>query len=456
MAETTTAASDAPEDRRSPFWRTTFASLAERDFAWFFTSNFAFFMAMQMQFLLFGYLALALTGSAKALGVVSAANTVPSLLAAPFTGALADRLHKRLILAVSQTVAVLMSATLGILIITGLVEFWHLVVCSMFAGIVMALNMPARQSIVPQLVPRHKLMNAISLQMGEMNLTRIIAPAMAGVLIAPLGVGWVFLIGSALFFSATAAEVNLPKHGLTGHDRESRFLDEVGEGFRFIWNNSMLRLLILSNTLLPMFAFPVQQTLPVFAREVFERGPTGLGWLAAVSGVGGLIGAIVSANMDRQPRKGRLMLLGGTVMGGFYAAFALSPAFEMALLFLGLAAIGQMLFMTTNNTVIQSSLPPEIRGRVMAVMSMSIGLTPLSLFPIAVAVDEVGAPLTIAVSSGVMLALLALIFWLSPRLRGLRLDALDRARMSPAQAASLVAEGKLSQEEANEATGARA
>ena len=454
MAETARSGTDAGTiEAGTGLWRTTFASLAERDFAWFFTSNFAFFMAMQMQFLLFGYLALDLTGSAKALGVVSAANTIPSLLAAPFTGAIADRFHKRLILAVSQFIAVLMSASLGLLTLTGWIEFWHLVVASMFAGIVMTLNMPARQAIVPQLVPRHKLMNAISLQMGEMNLTRIIAPATAGLLIAPLGIGWVFLIGSALFFTATATEVNLPRHGLSGHKRQSRFLDEVGEGFRYIWRNSTLRLLIFVNILIPMFAFPVQQSLPVFAREVFEKGPAGLGLLAAMSGAGGLAGAIISANMDRQPRKGRLMLVGGLLMGGFYLAFALAPFFELALVLLAAAAVGQMLFMTTNNTAIQANLDPEIRGRVMAVVGMSIGLTPLGVFPIAIATDEIGAPTTIALASVLMLTILCVAFWLSPRLRHLRLDALDRAALSPAQAAALVAQGKLSQVDADRQTG---
>ena len=450
----TEAVSTAPRGGSRFALPTTFASLAERDFAWFFTGNFAFFVAMQMQFILFGYLALDLTDSAKALGVVSAANTAPMLIMVPVAGTISDRFNKRLLLALSQLVAIVASGTLGVLIITGLIEFWHLVLVSLSAGLVMSINQPTRQAIVPQLVPKHKLMNAISLQMGEMNLTRILAPALAGVLVAPLGVGWVFVISSSLFLTATLVETNLPRHGMTGHHSTAGFREQAMEGFAYIWRHDTIRLLILANFLIPMLAFPVQQSLPVFAREVFDKGPAGLGLMAAVTGVGGLTGAIISANMDKQPRKGRLMLIGGLMMAAFYIAFALTPVFEVAIVLLGCATVGQMLFMTTNNTVIQAHASPEVRGRVLSVLAMSIGFTPLAVFPVAAAIDEVGAPSAIAGVSMIMLTLLVLMFWRSPRLRNLRLESLEHAELSPAQAALLVEQGKLTPEEARRLSGA--
>ncbi len=435
------------------FFRTTFAALAERDFVWFFTGNFAFFMAMQMQFILLGYLAFELTDSAKAVGLLAAANTGPMLLLAPISGTISDRLNKHALMAASQTLAVFTSASLGLLIVTDLIEFWHLLVASMTVGFVLSVNQPARQAMVPQLVPKHKLMNAISLQMGGMNLTRIIAPAMAGLLVAPLGVGWVFLLASALFLAATLAETNLPRHGMTGHRSPSSFREQVVEGFTYIWRHDTIRLLILANFLIPMFAFPVHQSLPIFVKDVFDKGPAALGLMAGVTGIGGLAGAVLAANMDRQPRKGLLMMSGGLSMAVFYIAFALAPWFELAVVLLAFAAVGQMLFMTTNNAVIQANASPEIRGRVLSVMAMSIGLTPLALFPVAVAIDEVGAPAAIASSSVMMLALLVAIFTFAPRLRGLRMDVLDRAELSPAQAATLVAAGKLTQQEADRLAG---
>jgi hypothetical protein len=142
-------------------------------------------------------------------------------------------------------------------------------------------------------------------------------------------------------------------------------------------------------------------------------------------------------------------------MGALYAAFALSPSFVLALPLLALGACGQMFFMTMNNTVVLATVAQEMRGRVMAIMPMAIGLTPLAVFPVSVAADEVGAPAALAVSSMVMLSLLLLLFWRSPELRRLRLDALHRSELSPAQAARLVSEGKLSQAEADRLSGQR-
>ena len=458
MADELTEVEQHPEpellpEARESFLSSTFKALAERDYAWFFASNLAFSMAISMQFILYGFLAFDLTGSAKALGAVAAANAAPTLLIAPFSGAIADRVHKRLVLAVSQAAAIGASTTLGVLVISGEVRLWHVLAVAMVIGLVMSFNMPARQALVPQLIPRQKLMNAISLQMGQMNLSRIIAPALAGLLVSPLGLGWVFIVSSGLFFGATLFEFKLPKHGMTGHQGSGSFLAEVKEGFSYILRNKTLRLLLAANILIPMFAFPVQQTLPVFAKDVFDKGPAGLGLMAAMTGVGGLVGALIAANMDRQPQKGRLMLAGGAVMGTLYMAFALSPSFAVALPLLAIAASGQMLFMTTNSTVIQATISADMRGRVMAIMSMSIGLTPIGVVPVTIAVDEFGAPTAIAVTSMLMLLLLGAIFWLFPSLRQLRLEAPKSVRLSPVQAAEMVADGRLSEAEAAKLTG---
>jgi MFS transporter, DHA1 family, staphyloferrin A biosynthesis exporter len=432
---------------------TTFASLGERDFRWYFVGNLTFFMAMQMQFVLRGYLAFDITGAAYSLGLIALAISLPMLLVAPLGGVVADRLNKKMLLIVSQTVAALASVLITVLMLADLIEFWHLLAVSLLTGVVFAFNMPARSALVPLLVPQHKLMNAISLQMGGMNLTRIVAPATAGVLIAPLGVGWVYFITACLFLLAVVSEFQLPKHGLTAMARDTGVFQEFAEGLSFVTRHHLIGLLVLTSLLVPLFGFPVQQMLPVFSEEVFEVGPSGLGLLAAMTGVGGLVGAVISANMDRQPSKGSIMFFGGLIMGAFLLLFALSPSFILALAFIGAAGVGQMLFMTTNNTVVQASLPDELRGRVNSLSLMSFGVMPLAVLPLTVAADRVGAPLTIAASSGVFIALLILLFALVGRLRNLRMDALTQADLSPAQAAALAAEGKISLEDARRLSG---
>lgn len=448
------AITEAAPEARPSFLKSTFASLSEREYAWYFSGNLAFFMAMQMQFILFGFLTFDLTGSAKALGAVAAAFALPTLVAGPISGVIADRVNKRLLLHITQLSAMAMSATMAFLVLTDVIALWHLLAASIFLGIMMSLAMPTRQALVPQLVPRHKLTNAISLQMGSMNLTRILAPALAGGLIGPLGAGYVYVLAASLYFTAALANTRLPSVGMTGHKSTAGFRSEMGEGFKFIWNHETLRLLIMTSLLVPMLGFPVQQMLPVFAREVFDKGPGGLGLMAAMSGVGGLIGAMFAANMDRLSHKGKIMFFGSTIMGISTLGFALSPFFLTALLFLSCSAFGSMMFMTTNNTVIQSNLPSEIRGRVVSVMMMSFGLTPLGVIPVSAAADTIGAPATIAITACIQLVVVATLFARSKTLRNLRLDALEKVELSPVQAAAMVADGRITEEEARRRTGA--
>ncbi|MEX2032497.1 MAG: MFS transporter, partial [Dehalococcoidia bacterium] len=177
----------------------TFASLRERDYAWYFVGNLAFFLAMQMNIIVRGYLAYDLTDSATALGMVSIAFAIPMMVVAPIAGVVSDRVNKKYLLMVTQSCSGLVNLLVAVLVLTGLIEFWHLVGAALLTGTIMSMVMPARQAIIPQLVPQHLMMNAISLQMGGMNVTRIIGPALGGLLLAPLGVGGVYVVTVVLF-----------------------------------------------------------------------------------------------------------------------------------------------------------------------------------------------------------------------------------------------------------------
>jgi MFS family permease len=425
----------------------TLASLDEAEFRWYFAGTLAFFMAMQMQFVLRGYLAFKLTDSASALGLVAVSITLPMLLVAPVAGVIADRVNKKTLLILSQTLAAAASIAVTALIVGEWIRFWHLLVVSIFTGVVFSFNMPTRAAIVPLLVPQHKMMNAISLQAGGQNLTRIVAPALGGVLIAPLGAGWVYGLTGLFFLLAVISELRLPKHGLTSGPRDTQFLQEFSEGLSYVTRDRLMAMLLLTSLLVPMFNFPAQQMLPIFAEDVFDKGALGLGFLAAMSGLGGLIGAVVSANMDRQPAKGRLMFLGAMLMAVLLGLFAMAPYFGLALLLLAGANVGQMICQNTNNTVIQAKSPPELRGRVNSLMLMSFGLMPLGVLPLTALAEEIGAQLSIAFSSGMLILILLILFGLVRPLRQLRLDALPHTDLSPVQAAALVAEDKLRQTE---------
>jgi MFS family permease len=432
---------------------TTFASLSERDFAWFFAGNLSFFIATQMQFVIRGYLTFELTDSAAAIGYVTAASALPMLLASPMGGVVADRLNKKRLLRVTQAAATATAGTIGVLVLTDLIEFWHLLIAGAASGLMFAFNMPARQAIVPQLVPRHKMMNAISLQMGGQNLTRVVAPAMAGGLVAPLGVGWVYILVAIFFSAPLISEWRLPDHGMTTVRRTSaRAHEDFAEALRYIRRDGLMVRLLVLGLVFPLFAIPVYQILPVFAKEVFDAGAAGLGLLAASTGLGGVGGALLVAAMSRYEHKGRLMLLSGVWLGLLYIAFAGLDVLAPAALVLALGSVGGVVMQTTNNTVIQATVSEEVRGRVMAIVMMSFGLMPLGVIPLAYATDAFGAQTALAGSAVIMLALLLGLFLLSPSLRNLRVAAGAKAQLSPARAAQLVAEGKISEQRARELT----
>ena len=418
-------ASDRDAGSRS--LRSTFPALAERDFALFFTGNLAFFVATQMQFLTRGFLVFQLTDSAAALGYITAAGALPMLLGAPLGGVVADRVNKKRLLLITQIVAAGSASSAGVLVLTDVIQFWHLLIIGVVSGLVFAFNMPARQAIVPQLVPRHKLMNAISLQMGGQNLTRVVAPALAGVLIAPIGVGWVYILIAALFLLPVLSEFRIPDYGMTtARKKSARVHEDIAEAFRYIRGDRMISQLLILGLVFPLFAIPLFQLLPVFAEDVFDAGPSGLGLLAASTGVGGVIGALITAGLGRYPRKGQLMLLSGVWLGLLYVGFSLVDTIAPAVVFLALGSIGGVVLQTTNNVAVQSQVPEEIRGRVMSVVMMSFGLMPLGLIPLSQAADAFGPRAAVAGSSIIMIVLLLLAFGLSPALRNLRIVSRGR------------------------------
>jgi len=456
----------APPGKRSSFAR-TFESLGERDYAWYFAGNTAFFMAMQMNIVVRGYLAYDLTDSATALGFVSFAFAIPMLFVAPIAGVISDRVNKRNLIMWAQSGTGAVNLGVAVLILTGSIEFWHLLVAAVMTGCIMSLVMPARQAVIPQLVPQHMLMNAISLQMGGMNLTRILGPTLAGVLIAPIGVGGVYIVTVVLFGVGVASILPLPRHGMISRRdaaAPTAFFTDLTEGFRYIGGDPLFRLLITAALVMPLFMFPVQQILPVFAEDVFgtlfAADGLELGILMGSTGVGGLVGAMVATNLSEFPKKGPLMGFGALAMAGCFAVFASTSlwlpvvaAFWAGVGMLIIGNVGAMIFQVTNNTIIQANVPDEYRGRIMSVLMMSFGTMPLGVVPVSIAADAYGAPKAIVGAQLIAIVVILLMFGISKRLRQLEFSNLDRAELSPAQAATLVAEGKITQEEADRRSG---
>lgn len=400
-------------------WRATFAALSVPDYASYFYGMVAFFGGMNMMLVLRGYLVYELTKSEIALAMIMLSVALPMLVMAPIGGVISDRVDRRSLMIWAQGAVFALNLANTILISTGVIEFWHLVLLSVGSGTAFSFIMPARQAMLPNLLPRTLLMNGMSLSSSAMNATRIVAPAVGGMLIAPIGIGGGFAVLTALYALSIIFSFGIPKMPPATRDAKLTFFTDFADGFRYIRNDRLVLGLLLLGTVPMVFAMPHQTLLPVFAEEVWHVGSSGLGLLTAMGGVGGLAGGLLVANMDRYPHKGRIMLVGAMATGVFLAAFALAPFFETALPMIAGVGLAMMVFTTVNNTVVTSVIPDHVRGRVMSVMMMSFGLMPLGAVPASILAESVGTPAVVAAGAALLMVSVAAAYALFPQFRSL-------------------------------------
>ena len=417
-------------------FRNTFSSLSgNRDFTYLFSGNVGFFFGMSMMMLLRGWLVIDEWESPALLGYLMLTMAGPMLFLSPIAGVVTDRFDKRKILLAAQSSLVLSNAVIAVLILTGTIEFWQLIVVSTLSGMAFSFNMPGRQAMIAQLVPREQLMNAMALSTAMMNASRIVAPPIAGLLVSPIGIGGAYLVTTGFYAVAVVATYALPTIPPKREDSFTFFQDFVG-GFSYIRRTPMLVALLLFATVPMIFAMPYVLLMPVFANDVWNVGSSGLGVLQSATGVGGLIGALIVANLDSYPKKSRLLLAGGLAFGGFLILFAYSPSYYVALALLGAVGFGSMIAMTVNNTAIQLIIPDEVRGRVMSFMMMTWGLMPLGGVPAGIAAEHIGVEPVVAIGGALCVIAVLLLFMLLPAFRSLDEElqegrARQTARMEP-------------------------
>jgi predicted MFS family arabinose efflux permease len=262
-------------------------------------------------------------------------------------------------------------------------------------------------------------MNAMSLGSSAMNATRIVAPAIGGLLVPLIGIGGGFAVLTAMYGVGILFTFGLPKLPPAARDAKVTFFSDFAGGFSYIRGNRLVLGLLLLGTVPMIFAMPYQTLMPVFAQDVWEVGAGGLGVMQAMAGVGGLAGGLLVANMDSYPHKGRVMLLAAMGTGVFLIAFALAPTFGVALPMLAIVGLTTMIFMTVNNTVITSVIPDAVRGRVMSVLMMSFGLMPFGAVPAALLAESIGVSAVVAMGGLGLMITVALAYAMFPQFRTL-------------------------------------
>ncbi len=359
----------------------TFSALRHPHFRRFWWGNLISLTGSWVQITAQSWLVYELTGSAFMLGSVTFANTIPTMLLALFGGAVADRSEKRHLLLTTQGVFMVVSAALAALTLTGRIEVWHVLALSVISGIAGALDMPARQSLIPHLVARDDLMNAIALNSAGFNGSRILGPAVAGLIIQQLGgqsgAGWSFALNTVSYLAVIGALATLRVDSRPANGERQPVLSEVREGVAFAWQHPALRLLLVLLAVVGIFGLSFHVLLPVFARDVLRVSAGGYGMLLTANGIGATLGALVLATA--RPARPVAFILGS--LAGFavlLAAFAGSIVFGLSLALMVGVGGTMIAYMSATNTTIQSIVPDALRGRVMSLYILAFfGVAPL-------------------------------------------------------------------------------
>ena len=367
-------------------------------------------MGMNMQMITRGWLVLRLADdSPLALAFVMMSFAVPMTFVSPIGGALADRIPRRHIVMVSQAGNAFLTVLLATLDITGVVEFWQVLVIGVFNGALMASNMPSRVALISDIVPENKLMNAISLNNSGMNLTRIVGPALAGVLIIFVGTAGVFyLIGGIYVFAMLSMAMVNAGGTATGSSRKG-MTGDIREGLSYVAGNPTLLGLIIMAFIPVLFGFSYFALLPAWAREALDVESDGLGLLLMLMGIGALVGTLGLAAAPQLKRRGLFMLGVCLVWGVSLAAFSQTTSYALAVPLLLVVGLVSSLFMSLNMTLMQLYTAPEMRGRVMSIGMMTFGFMPLSVLPFGALAEHIGTPDALALS-GVLLAAFTVVF----------------------------------------------
>lgn len=350
-----------------------------------------------------------LTGSPVALGLFNLFRLTPILVFTLIGGVIADRVERRRLMFTTQSVAMLLAFALAILVSTGLVEFWHVLVVGIGRGIMLSFNQPARQSLISELVPPRSLMNAIALNQATLNLSRVFGPALGGFLIATVGVAGAFYLNGASFL-AVLASLTLMRFADRARPAHRSVLADLAGGLRYVRGEPSLRDLVVLGSLPMILGMPYMTMLTVFASDALKVGGSGLGLLTACTGVGAVTGALFVASRQQSTRRGRLMIAGICGFGLTLLLFSASPWLWLSVLAVTGVGAAQQVFLATNNTLIQVYVRPEFRGRVLSTLFLSRGLVPLGTMFAGFGAALVGVQWTTG-SMAAGLVIMALIAW---------------------------------------------
>jgi MFS family permease len=377
--------------------REALRALRHRNFRLFFTGQIISLVGTWMQTIAESWLVYRLTGSAAKLGMVGFCSQIPVFLIAPIGGAAADRSNRRRTLVVTQSSAMVLAFVYAILTLTHRITIWEIFVLAALLGVVNGFDIPTRQAFVVEMVGKEDLMNAIALNSSMFNAARIVGPAVAGILVAAVGEGWCFFINSVSYVAVITGLLMMTVPHRRIEKAAGSPARRIAEGFRFTARTGPIAALLLLLGLVSLAGMPYAVLMPIFAARVLHGNARTLGVLMSASGAGALLGAFTLALRRGLRGLGTWVAAAAAGFGGALVAFSFSHSVWISAALLVPVGYALMVEMASSNTLIQSMVPDELRGRVMAVYSMMfMGMAPIGALLAGFSAHAFGAAWTVA------------------------------------------------------------
>ena len=399
-------------------WRATFHTLRNREFRFLWLGMLFLMFGIQMQMIVRGYLAYEITSSPFILGLVNAGFAIPMLSLSLFGGALADRVERKRVIQAGQLVSVVLAVFIGVSIFTDTISWVHLFGVSMAQGALFSFVMPARQALVPHLVGKDNLTNAMSLDAAAMSVTTLLAPAIGGGLYNVIGPDGVYFLIAGCGVAAMLLTSLVSASGGSASRPSVPMFSDILEGLKYVVRSPIVLILLMMGLATALLAMPFRFLMPVFVVDVYERGPESLGLLVTIMGVGSLVGALFIASMGKR-RRGLTLLAGSFISGIALVLVAAIPLYYVAAALMVLMGLGDAGRRTLNMALIMEEVDDRYRGRVMSVFMMNFGLMPLGVLPAGAIAQRMGGQFVIGMLGVLLLLTTALILVTQRRLRDL-------------------------------------
>ncbi|MGH9488715.1 MAG: MFS transporter [Terriglobales bacterium] len=404
---------NAPDGSQARTWRRALRALAHRNFRLYFYGQGLSVIGTWMTRTAMAWLVYRMTGSAILLGVVAFAGQIPTFLLAPFAGVWVDRLNRRPLLVITQALAMLQSFALAALALTHVITMAEIIGLSCFQGLINAFDMPGRQAFLVEMVEgREALGNAIALNSSMVNVARLIGPALAGLIIALWGEGYCFLIDGFSYIAVIASLLAMAGLPQRVAQARSSMLASLREGWSFVTGFAPARHLLLLLALVSLLGIPYSVLMPLFAGNVLHGGAHTLGFLLGAAGAGALLGAVRLAARPSVRGLTRVVPISAMLFGAGLVSFGFSHWLWLSLPLIFIAGLGMMQQMASTNTILQTVVTEDKRGRVMAFYTMSfVGMAPWGSLLAGTMAEHWGAPRTLMINGSV--CILAAVWFLS-------------------------------------------